>query len=184
MENSTDALIMAGSVLLLIIALTVTISSLTNLRFQTQELLDSRDQLLITKDTEGEYINYLKSGNDSDSTRIVGIETVITAIRRMIKEDYVIFIKPSDATQYSLGSSYDDLKVKIDHNNNSIKLSISGTSNKYVSKEKLKELLYLVYDQFKEAQFDEYTGIYQNKTSEGVSQANKSTYKIITYKQK
>lgn len=39
MENASDALIMAGSVLLLIIALTVSISSFSNLRLQVAELM-------------------------------------------------------------------------------------------------------------------------------------------------
>ena len=55
MENATDALIMAGSVLLLIIALTVTISSLSNLRTQAQDILMERDRLEIAQDSK-EYI--------------------------------------------------------------------------------------------------------------------------------
>ena len=60
MENATDALIMAGSVLLLIIALTVTISSLSNLRTQAQDILMERDRLEIAQDSKG-YINYIKN---------------------------------------------------------------------------------------------------------------------------
>ena len=60
MENATQALIMAGSVLLLIIALTVTISSLSNLRTQAQDILMERDRIEITQDSKG-YINYIKN---------------------------------------------------------------------------------------------------------------------------
>ena len=90
MENATDALIMAGSVLLLIIALTITISSLSNLRMEAQNLLMERDQILITKDSLGDYLNYIK--NDDNDVRIVGIETLISAIRRKWKENYNIYI--------------------------------------------------------------------------------------------
>ena len=113
MENATDALIMAGSVLLLIIALTVTISSLTNLRTQAQDILDDRDQLLATTDESG-YINYLKVV-EIKMKRIVGIETVMSSIRRMTKEDYTIYIQTNNITD--LGTEYNDIKVNVDGKN-------------------------------------------------------------------
>jgi len=188
MENASDALIMAGSVILFVIALTVAISSFVNLRTETQELLNSRDQLFITADNAGGYLNYLKSGNqDNDVIRTVGIETIITSIRRMTKEDYIIYIKPKNNVTYFLGGDYNDLKVKVDENSNSIRLTISGVSNRYVSSKNLTKLLFLLHKEFGltngTAKFEEYIGTYQNKTAEGVSEANKSTFKIITYKQ-
>lgn len=184
MENASDALIMAGSVLLFIIALTVAISSLVNLRTQTQDLLNSRDQLLITTDNTGGYLNYLKSGNqDNDVVRTVGIETIITSIRRMTKEDYIIYIIPKNKTTYLLGSEYNDLKDKVEDNDNAIRLTISGVSNRYVSSKNLTKLLFLIHNKLGTSKFEESIGTYQNKTSEGVSEANKSTFKIITYKQ-
>ena len=175
MENATDALIMAGSVLLLIIALTVTISSLSNLRTQTQDLLDDRDQLLAT--TEGtEYINYLKSGgkNSDADIRVVGIETIISSVRRMAKEDYTIYIQTNDYTGIP-----DDLKVSV-QGKNYIRLTLSGVGNKYVNDNTVTGT---IYSKFKNTKFKEYIGIYQNKTAEGVSDANKETFKIVTYKQ-
>ena len=173
MENATDALIMAGSVLLLIIALTVTISSLSNLRIQTQDLLDDRDQLLVATDENG-YMNYLKSGGKDSDTRIVGIETVMSSIRRMPKEDYTIYIQTNDNIAIP-----NDLKVT-NRGKNYIKLSISGTGKQYLND---KDVTGAIYNAFKSKKFKEYIGIYQNKTAEGVSDANKATYKIITYEQ-
>jgi hypothetical protein len=40
-----------------------------------------------------------------------------------------------------------------------------------------------LYNNLETARFNEFIGIYQNKTAEGVSEANKSTYKVITYEQ-
>ena len=173
MENATDALIMAGSVLLLVIALTVAISSLTNLRMQTQEILSERDQLMITSDEAG-YINYLR--NNGEDKRTVGIETIITSIRRMTKEDYTIYIKTTKSL--NLNAKYNDLKVNND--GKFIRLSLKGTDNKYVNDS---ELTNSIYENLKNKRFKEYIGIYQNKTSEGVSDANKTTYKIITYEE-
>lgn len=173
MENATDALIMAGSVLLLIIALTVTISSLTALKTETQDMLNDRDQLLATTDKSG-YINYLKSGGEESDTRIVGIETVMSSIRRMAKEDYTVYIK----TNTPISELNNDLKVNGDAK--FIKLSLSGVGNKYVND---KNVTSTIYNTLNSAKFKEYIGIYQNKTAEGVSDANKATYKIITYEQ-
>ena len=178
MENATDALIMAGSVLLLIIALTVTISSLSNLKTQTQDLLDDRDQLLATKDENGGYINYLKSGGKDSDVRIVGIETVMSSITRMPTEDDTIYIQTNETVAIP-----NDLKV-IFQGNNYIRLAISSEE-----KEKEKQYLYdkdvtgAIYNSLKFKKFKEYIGIYQNKTAEGVSDANKATHKIITYEQ-
>ena len=172
MENATDALIMAGSVLLLIIALTVTISSLSNLRTQTQDLLDDRDQLLATTDESG-YINYLKSGGNDSDVRIVGIETIMSSIRRMAKEDYTIYIQ----TNNIISSIPDDLMTD---EKKYIKLTLSGVGNKYVNDNTVTGT---IYNTLKSIKFKEYIGIYQNKTAEGVSDANKETYKIVTYEQ-
>ena len=178
MENATDALIMAGSILLLIIALTVTISSLSNLRTQTQDLLDDRDQLLATTDESG-YINYLKSGGKDSDVRIVGIETIISSIRRMWKEDYAIYIETDDYSGIP-----NDLQAQVNNEKNVeknyIKLTLSGVGNKYINDNTLTGT---IYSKFKDKKFKESIGIYQNKTAEGVSDANKETYKIVTYEQ-
>ena len=154
MENATDALIMAGSVFLLIIALTVTISSLTALKTEVQDILNDRDQLLATTDESG-YINYLKSGGEEADTRIVGIETVMSSIRRMTKEDYTVYIK----TNNPISELNNDLKVNGD--SSFIKLSLSGVGNKYVHD---KNITGIIYNKLASSKFKEYIGIYQNKT--------------------
>lgn len=180
MENATEALIMAGSVLLLIIALTVSISSLSNLRTQAQDILMERDRTEITQDSKG-YINYIK--NDDKDIRIVGIESVISSIRRMWKEDYTIYL----ATNNLLTGIPEELRVsnvenlsntQIIQGKNIIKLSQAGVGNQLVKDEKI---ITEIYNSLKDKKFKEYIGIYQNKAIEGVSEANKNTYKIITF---
>ena len=61
-----------------------------------------------------------------------------------------------------------------------IKISLSGDGSKYVED---KNVTYNIYKNLKDTNFKEYIGIYQNKTAEGVSDANKATYKIITYEE-
>ena len=186
MENATDALLMAGSVLMFIIALTVAISSFTSLRGEMQTLLNERDQLLIMKDEDtGGYINYLKSdNNDKLAIRTVGIDAVITSIRRMTKEDYTVYIEPIDNLEdFNATGSFAALNVSTT-NKQLIKLSIAGIGDRYVSKDNLTNVLSSIYKKLKNKKFEEYIGIYQNKTTKGVADANKSTYKIVTYKEK
>ena len=99
MENATDAIIMATSVLLLIIALSVSISSLSNLKTQVQDILSQRDEVDLStysvkngETTTTSYNNYIKNNTDID-VRKVNAETIITLIRRMRKENYTIYIK-------------------------------------------------------------------------------------------
>ncbi len=183
MENATEALIMAGSVLLLIIALTVSISSLSNLRTQAQDIIMERDRVEITQDSEGSYINYIK--NDDKDVRIVGIESIISSIRRMWKEDYTIYL----ATNNLLTEIPQELRVsnvenlsntQIIQGKNIIKLSQAGVGNQLVKDEKILTEIYN-YSKVNDKKFKEYIGIYQNKAIEGVSEANKNTYKIITF---
>ena len=182
MENANDAIIMAGSVLMLLIALAITISSLNSIKKETQDFIDQKNQLMMTSDENG-YINYLKSdNNDRYAIRTVGIETVLTSIRRMTKEDYTIYIEPKTAIS-GLESKYDALIVDVDGNRNSVKMSLAGVRNRFVNDENLTKVLFAIYDSLKNAKFTEYIGVYQNKTIEGVSDANKSTYRILTYKE-
>lgn len=105
MENASEAIIMAGSVMLLLIALTISISSLANIKTQTQSILDSRDQVDMSQDQNGDYINYITTdssedvrsvGVASEDVRSVGVDGIISELRRMKKENFTIYIVPID----------------------------------------------------------------------------------------
>ena len=102
MENATDALIMAASVLLLVIALTVSITSFSKLKSQTQEILYEKDQLQSTTDESGDFLNYLKNDNE---LRTVGSDTIITTLRRLRKESYTMYIYPDQSTIDTIGDA-------------------------------------------------------------------------------
>lgn len=189
MENATDALIMAASVLLLIIALTVSISSFSSLKAQVDGIVGERQQLQIVKDTTtGGYLNYLKSSNDTDVRR-VGIESVISSLRRLKKEQYTMYIcLTSSPIGLSVlpeelrpeGEELTRVKQKFTTTSKVIKLTKASTGYKYINDE---NVINTLYKELKDLKFKEYIGIYQYKTSEGVSDANKETYKIITFVQ-
>jgi len=183
MENASDALIIAGSVLLLIIALTVSISSFSNLKTQVDELV-STDEKLDYSTIDGEYLGYLKS-KESTETRIVEVETIISAIRRIRGEGYTIYIEDNDIFNNSEISNYFEANgvVESDYRVNkgdlkAIKLSEAGSLHKCIEKSKTMENFYKILMQ-NNKKYKEYVGVYQNNTE--VSSVNKTTYKIITF---
>lgn len=182
MENATDALIMAASVLMLIIALTVSISSFSNLKSQVDDIITTSEQTDLAKDETGGYINYLKNSKD---IRVVGSETLIASIRRVEKENYKIYIVTATGDDLGLETSR---AVKQEYTNGStteilvndgaeiIEISLSGKNN-----DVSKILNESFYNKVKNMKFKEYLGIYQNNTE--ASEENKETYRIITYVQ-
>ena len=98
MEDAVEALYMAAAVLLLLIALTVSISSFTKAKVQVEEINESETGIDLAQDESGQYINYMSKNNDKN--RSVGADTVISSIRRISRESYTIYID-GDAAKLS-----------------------------------------------------------------------------------
>lgn len=181
MENASEALIMAGQVLIFIIALSVCISSFSTLRAGIDNVINQTETIQFAKDTEG-YINFIDSKNN-DATRIVGVETVMSSMYRAIKEDFTMYLKLKDSTftgvKTVLGNSIDNYEIKYNDDEKSIKITISNDAN-YRSHALLKKGL---YEKIKDEKFKEFLGEYQEKTNDGVSSENKQTKRIITYEE-
>lgn len=135
MENASEAIIMAGSVMLLLIALTISISSLANIKTQTQSILDSRDQVDMSQDQNGDYINYIATKDSSEDVRSVGVDGIISELRRMKKENFTIYIVPIDEIAFDDKFKNAKLVYKstkdqyyIDANNEPTKLIRQGTT--------------------------------------------------------
>lgn len=193
MENASDALIMAGQVLIFIIALTVCISSFTTLRVGIDNVIDQTETIKLAKESDL-YYNFIQS-RDEKSTRIVGAETVVSSLYRSIKEDYTLYLILSEP--YSTITSKFDEYNKIDEDSGTtnrkykivyqkdiannqliVKFTIGAGSNS-IPDTILKNGL---YDEIKDKFFHEYLGEYQNNNE--VSSENKLTNRIITYVEK
>jgi len=190
MENVSEALIMAGQVLIFIIALTVCISSFTTARMGIDNMISQSETINLAKNSD-EYINYMQI-RDNGSTRVVGAETVVSSMYRAIKENYVVYIKLSDYGNIFEGKSESavdyieatkDVKVKvgdqektiISNGDKIIKVTIGNGSNQEINA-KLKAKF---YDQIRNCQFNEYLGEYQNDSD--ANSEDKVTYRVITY---
>lgn len=157
MENSVDALIMGASVLLLIIALTVTMSSLSNLKNGVQDMISKDEFVELAKDNSGNYINYYKA--DDNSVRIVEIETVMSTIRRALNEKINVFIEPKGEEAIKITLEYGGYADILDEQN-----------------------LKSYYEKFKDKKFKEYIGVYKKKADES-GLANEDENRIIRYEE-
>lgn len=183
MENATDALIMAGSVLIFIIALTITISSFSTVRKGIDGLISQTETVELAEGSQG-YVNYMKA--NGNTTRVVGAETVIASMYRTLKENYVVYIELENYDNLSLTS---DKNIKIDTLENESGKILKFTLNenddiltKSESQKKYQDLMKIFYKKIENMTFDEKLGEYQNKSD--VSKENKLTYRIITYSQR
>lgn len=181
MENATDALIMAGSVLIFLIALSVCVSSFTTLRTEIDQIIEQTETVDMAQ-KNGEYVNYIKKSDDA--IRVVGSETVVSSMYRAKKENYVIYIvlknrlwNSKEFEKIGMIVKIPDIKKSADNiiinkSVNVIKLIGSYDFDYILNKLNL-------YDSIKDKKFEEYLGVYQDNTD--ATEENKITYRIITY---
>lgn len=186
MENATDALIMAGSVLIFLIALSVCVSSFATLRTGIDQIIDQTETVDMAQNGT-KYVNYI---NESNAIRIVGADTVVSSMYRAKKENYVIYIVLKNLS--SIGTEvYNKLNTEgimveitdIKYNNNEENPTISGSNNviKLEGNKNFDKILndYGLYNEIKNKKFKEYLGVYQDNTE--ATEENRITYRIITY---
>ena len=191
MENASDALIMAGQILIFIVALTGCITSFSTVRSGVDNIISETDTVKFARGEEG-YINYIQS-DQNKAIRKVGIETVVSSMYRASKENYEIYIKlfdlssinslPDDETKVEFYEAEQDLTLKlgdvektpIHAHDNLIKIGIGIGKNQNINT-KLRSGL---YERISDLSFYEYFGQYQNNNE--VGENDKTTYRIVTY---
>lgn len=102
MDNVVEALYMAVSVLIFLLALSLTLSSFSTFRNDLEDLIlaDERVDAATITDSSGKqtYINYVSG---EDERRIVGIETVVNSLYRVYKENYIVVMKLNNDADYN-----------------------------------------------------------------------------------
>lgn len=188
-DNLSDALIMAGAVLIFVLALTVSMSSFTVMRTQIDEIVELDSRIDLAKNDKG-YLNYISTSPDNLDIRVVGIETIVSSMYRVAKENYVIYIKTKDykygdATGMYLkdeglsSQSYGTEEI-IKDDEKILQITINGTNSDATTLLKdTDEDGKGLYNKLKDKKFKEYLGVYQENT--GASEANRTTYRVITY---
>ena len=193
MENASDALIMAGQMLIFIIALTVCISSFTTVRAEVNRIVGENEEIRMARNGDT-YINYIESKRSS-STRVIGSDALIASMYRAIKEDYVIYIKFNSDIRDQIDTSHIktmvasvDSVVKnkvgqpiIKAGDKLIKITIGSDTNQNINEVLKSTEGGKLFELIKDKNFNEYLGEYQKASAQGVTSENKEVYRIITY---
>lgn len=210
MENTADALKMAGAVLLFVLAVSVAIVSFGQAR-------ETADTILDYKDRETVYIDGNLYYETTGTERTVGLETVIPTIYRAYLENYKVVFEGLDSPIYTMKLSNGneikkytlDLETKIssDQSQNIYNVSLANDEQK---SEFLCGILYKNFNKAgNETNFEkkynvslpdnslieqlnrkvssgkvikEYLGVYYQEDNEEVPDVNKTEKRIITYK--
>jgi hypothetical protein len=188
MENASEALIMAGSVLIVIVALSITISSFSQL-INTVDEITLKEEILDTATDDGELLRFYKADSE---IRQVNASTVMTSIRRASSENYNVYVYSSknDGDLYTFIDTYKDQypnvfqksakeqlykeETIITEDTNIMKVTLLGEGYKSLNNDVFKAL----YDVIKDSTFKEYLGEYQDAVG---NDADKLTYRIITF---
>lgn len=195
MENATDALYIGFAMLIFVVALSICISSFSTQISKIDEIVLADERLdtatRVNAAGETEFMNYISY---SETSREVGVETIVNTLYRSYKENYIVYLKLNNYSSVS-GVRIIDLNEAQKYNGNVIipsgakviEFKITTEYNLQNAKDKLNEILGNggLYDYLIGKRFKEYIGeLYQNDIGgapTGVSDANKTKIRIITY---
>ena len=155
MDNAADALKMAGSVLLFVLALSIVVPLFAEARITADTIIDYADRESYQNnadDSMDEFFFYV--GDDSKKVRTVGLDTIIPAIYRSFKEnDKVVFVENAGDDSFEFGTpivlytcQYGDIN-SIDLKYTSIP---AGRGNDEKKKQFLNGILYGVFSNSRE----------------------------------
>lgn len=194
MENATETLHMGASVLIFVIALTISINAFTQVRQTTQMILNYRDR---------EY-DYSYIEDNGTTQRVVSAETVVPAIYKAYKENYKIIFKGLPEPLYrkaSINSTLAQEQIPIysidlekdvlgsdAEKERFIRALLYGTKYSDIIENFKKSGIFLngsnFYDTIKGMKFIETLGVYYQEEIQGQSNtpdANRTKKRVITY---
>lgn len=109
MENASEALKMAGAVLLFVLALSIIIFSFGQARESADTILDYRDRETAYIDTNYYYTQTVNSDGSINTERSVGLETIIPSVTRAYLENYKIVFDGLSEPIYRIKNKNGDL---------------------------------------------------------------------------
>ena len=205
MENASEALFMAFAVLVFVVALSIGISSFSLARQTTQAIVDRTD-----RDFDYKYISStLNSEGKAMEIRTVGLETIVPALYRAYKENYIVrFYKEENGTTNPLNIYKRKVNGKMVETNE-INLEKESIANQERATLFIDKVLYGglknvtsfnnnfenlqvngFYDIIKKTKFKEELGVYYiedvnngepNSNDDEISEVNKTEKRVITY---
>lgn len=196
MENAVDALKIAFAIMMFVMALSLSISSLSQANAAVTAIISLNDR-------ETDY-NYIEP--NSTNTRIVGAETIVPTMYKAYKENFQIYFYDDKGDPLVIYYATDSVgNRKVDKAGNAIGINyIDGSEVFGTAKEAEEHLnrilgnpssvdakyanqlngLYVdgLYKFLSKNKFIEQIGEYYQNDSENTPEANKSKTRVITYK--
>ena len=200
MENATDALKMAGAVLIFVLAISIIILSFGQVRVTADTILDYKDR-------ETTYVYY----EDEGKVRTVNLETVIPTILRAHLENYKIVFRDTSGNPITIYTIVQNDEKKIEKKSIDLKEEVLGDNEKKaeflcgilyhdfskmegsssIEKEnyfkntnfgiKIELPTKSLYEQLQGKTIKEYLGVYYDNDSPDIPESMKEKRRVITY---
>ena len=199
MENVADALKMAASVIIFVLALSVTIHVFSDVRSTSENISKYRDREYITE--------YIKKSESTD--RIVGVESIIPTINRSFVENYKIVFEDPEIERngiYKKKTIYAEKPInEIDLSSKDMSIGSDAQKAEFINlilfgnkvenfstlETKYKKLGYILherglYDIIKGKKYEELVGVYlmDDEADSSTPKFDRVKKRIITYKEK
>lgn len=192
MENAVEALKMAGFMLLFIIALSITMITLTQAKTTADALVQNQD-----RQESYQYIE-LTEGETRSFSRTVTLSDIIPTLYRYAQEDYAVQFYNSNGTALNVYQSgqknasgtniwKNDLDLDTEHwEENGVTRYEEWRGNNAKIKQHVDDVVEYLLDNYKDRQFDEKLGTIEDyeesqDTNELVPDINKQYKRVITY---
>ena len=192
MENAVEALKMAGFMLLFIIALSITMVTLTQAKTTADSLVKNQD-----RQESYQYVE-LAEGETKAFSRTVTLSDIIPTLYRYAQEDYAVQFYNSDGSPLNVYESGEirngvnvrknDLDLDTEHwEENGVTRYEEWRGNTTKIKQHVDDVVeFLLQPEYKDRQFEERLGTIEDfeenqDTNELVPDINKQYKRIITY---
>ncbi len=187
MENAVEALKMAGYMLLFVIALTITMVTLTQAKTTADALVKNQD-----RQESYQYIE-LGDGETRSLSRTVTLADIIPTLYRYAQEEYAVQFYNSDGSPLALyrsgsGKDKNDLDLDTEHwvDEYGVTRYEEWRGNTTKIKQHVDEVVKYLMNNYKNRQFEEKLGTEEDyeeeqDTNEMVPDINKQYKRIITY---
>ena len=133
MENAVEAIKMAFAVIVFVIALSVSMFTLTQVRATSDVVLYTEDEL--------NYYDFQETTSAGEENRIVGLETIIPTLYKYYKENYTVVFREGNY-DYTTGQFSNVSYMKLYETPSNVNLWTSSyatlANNKYGYEEYLK----------------------------------------------
>lgn len=128
MENASEALIMAFSVLVFVLALSISIHSFGQARATSEIIMERSDSTFDTTyiDADNKLLQDVKASGEKIVTRTVGAETIIPTLYRAYEENLVIVFADEEGSAQFTGGIYAQKKKDGSGWNNEPELTIEN----------------------------------------------------------